>query len=175
MCILHNSTLFMSLHETEEAWERSTSVLQQQYPLPLLLPQDWTTNRQLVRCRLATASGKGWVSRYWWLYACQCLGNYWKSWFYPCQGKQRCPMNGLALAYSNDPALLGIGKPSSCLKDPKGVWPTCLFINFLLCFVTASRCNKYHSVEEKQGIDTLGRRSAWIYKNLLWFGSLDVP
>lgn len=92
---------------------------------------------------------KGWVSRYWWLHACQCLGNYSKSWFCPCQGKQRCPVNGLAPAYSNHPAFLGIGKLSSCLKDPKDVWPTCLFINFLLWFVPANRCNKYHSVERK--------------------------
>lgn len=94
--------------------------------------------------------------------------------FSPCWGKQR---NSLASVYSN-PSLIENGKLSSCLKDPEDVWPICPFIyffNFLLCFVTANRHNKYHSVKEKQGIDTLGWSSAWIYKNLLWFGSLNVP
>jgi len=49
-----------------------------------------------------------------------------------------------------------------------------LYVNFLLCFVTAHRCNQYHSVEEKQGVDKLEKRSAWIYKKLLQFGNLGV-
>lgn len=85
----------------------------------------------------------------------------------PCWGKQRSPMNSLASVYSNPSAFLENGKLSSCLKDSEDIWPICsiiYFFNFLLCFVTANRYNKYHTVKEKQGIDTLGWLSTWIYK-----------
>lgn len=139
----------------------------------LLLPQGWTTHHQLVATRLAAAISKGWVSKYWWTRACLCTGSYSRS-CSPCQGKQRSPTNGLAPVYSNPPDFLGSRKLSSCWRDPEDVWPTCLFINFFQCFVTANRCNAFLWKKSKKK-STLGQCSSWIYKNLLWFGGLDVP
>lgn len=48
-------------------------------------------NKQLVRNRLAAASSRGWVSKYWGMHACLCLRNYSRSRFPPAKESRGVP------------------------------------------------------------------------------------